>query len=121
MEIKIPPKKEVLVYAPITPRQVELYKGILDHTILGEALKKGRSHPPPFSLALLFSTVGGCWCDGVYLSVCVDIVGGAKKKAAIPKEKKNGVLPGCNGVAELEVDRSLRKRRCTKRTEQLMK
>lgn len=56
----------------------------------------------------------------MYLSVCVDIVGGAKKKAVIAKEK-NGVLPGCNGVAELAEDRSLRKRRCTKRTEQLMK
>lgn len=55
------------------------------------------------------------------MSVCVDIVGGAKKKAVIAKEKMNGVLPGCNGVAELEADRSLRKRRCTKRTEQLMK
>ena len=55
--------------------------------------------------------------------MCADIVGGAKKKAMVAKEKKNGVLPGSNGVAEHseEEDRSLRKRKCTKRTEQLMK
>ena len=45
VEIKIPPKKEVLVYAPITPRQVELYKGILDQTILGMALGEGVQSP----------------------------------------------------------------------------
>ena len=43
VELKIPPKKEVLVYAPITPRQVELYKGILDHTIFG-MLRRETSH-----------------------------------------------------------------------------
>ena len=52
--------------------------------------------------------------------MCTDIVGGAKGKVMIAKEK-NGVLPGSNGVAQTEEDRSLPKRRCTKRTEQLMK
>ena len=34
VEFKIPPKKEILVYAPLTPAQERYYKTILDRTIL---------------------------------------------------------------------------------------
>ena len=35
VELKIPPKKEVLVYAPITPLQAKLYRGVLEENVLG--------------------------------------------------------------------------------------
>lgn len=53
--------------------------------------------------------------------MCTDIVGGVKEKAKVAKEKENGLPPESNGMAEDEEDRRLPKRRCTKRTEQLMK
>lgn len=33
VEINIPPKKELLVYAPMTTLQQDLYKATIDHTI----------------------------------------------------------------------------------------
>lgn len=34
VDLKIPPKKEVLVYCPMSSRQLEMYKAIVDKTIV---------------------------------------------------------------------------------------
>ena len=40
VELNIPPKKEILVQAPLTPLQEELYKSLVDKTILGKMKEK---------------------------------------------------------------------------------
>ncbi len=40
VELNIPPKKEILVQAPLTSLQGELYKSIVDKTILGKMKEK---------------------------------------------------------------------------------
>lgn len=52
--------------------------------------------------------------------MCADVVGGGKEKAVLVEEKENDTPCESNGVAE-EEGRRLPKRKCTKRTEQLMK
>ena len=54
------------MYAPITPRQVELYKGILDQTILGMALGEG-VQSPALLIKWFYRLLVECWCDGAYL------------------------------------------------------
>ena len=44
VELKIPPKKEILVQAPLTALQEELYKSIVDKTIL---IKMREKHVQP--------------------------------------------------------------------------
>ena len=69
MEFSLPPKKEVLVYAPLTPYQEKYYKSLLNNTIfemmekeekkkLAEMAKKGKEN--------VFSNDGGeeMECDG---------------------------------------------------------
>ena len=41
VDLKIPPKKEVIVYCPLTPKQRELYKAVVEKTI-GNLMDKGR-------------------------------------------------------------------------------
>ena len=40
VDLKIPPKKEVLVYAPLTQLQREMYSALVDRSILGYLDKK---------------------------------------------------------------------------------
>jgi len=39
VEFNLPPKKEVLVYAPLVPKQAEYYKATLERTIFGKNIK----------------------------------------------------------------------------------
>lgn len=46
VELSLPPKKEVLVYAPLTQKQETFYKAALDRTLLDILGDKKVSTPP---------------------------------------------------------------------------
>lgn len=43
VDLRIPPKKEVLVYAPLRPLQQEFYSSLIDRTILAKIREKNVS------------------------------------------------------------------------------
>jgi len=45
VDLTIPPKRELIVYAPLTTEQQEFYKGTLDRTILSKLKKKTEPEP----------------------------------------------------------------------------
>merc|ERR1711871_1419398 len=47
VEVDIPPKKEIVLYAPLTPKQSELYTSILDSTIMESIHKSSTTDTPP--------------------------------------------------------------------------
>ena len=108
VELKIPPKKEVLVYAPITPLQAKLYRGVLEENVLG------------MYIHLQLCVCGGWWSKS--LIVCrPDLVGDKNKengRKVVKDEESCGVETGENCPVE---GSSKSKRKCTQKTGVLMK
>jgi ATP-dependent DNA helicase len=86
VELKIPPKKEVMVYAPISPLQAKLYKAVLEENILDLLGDKNTKNGKTITVAI-----------------------GEESKAVI------------GGDCPVEETPSKTRRKCTSRTDILMK
>ena len=74
VETSLPPKREIVLYAPLTAKQLEIEKKLVDKTLVSEIQaqqkKGGRSACPPLRIymCLLFDRLLYCSGSGVLLS-----------------------------------------------------